>query len=84
MSNNAPSSETQHTRARSSESHARVAGSYVVIDLGKRRGSEIRNLRNGEGRLFAAVEHILDQLKADGVSGQPIFVVEESRDALLF
>jgi hypothetical protein len=55
---------------------------FVVVDLGKRRRSEVKDLRKGHGNLFGEVEETLVQLKADGLKGTVIFVVEEKRTLL--
>jgi hypothetical protein len=69
------------TKKKHAVAHEPVTRSgYVIVDLGKKSRAAIRDLRKGEGKLFAEIDDILTRLKTDGVlkSGtQPVFVVEE-------
>ncbi len=43
-----------------------VAGSTIVLDLGKRSKKQIKRLRRGGGRLTAKIDDTIEQLRADG------------------
>jgi Family of unknown function (DUF6200) len=56
----------------------------IVIDLGRKRRKQIKQLRRGErGKLMDRIEDVLAQLKTEGVvSGkiQPVIVVVRERE----
>lgn len=50
----------------------------IVVDLGKKRGKQIKQLREGRGKLMNEVNGLLDELRADGsisASAQPVIIV---------
>lgn len=54
----------------------------IVVDLGKKRGKQIKQLREGRGKLMDEVSGVLEELKADGSLGpnaQPIIIVVKQK-----
>ena len=54
----------------------------VVVDFGKAKPKQIRELREGTGELTAKVLELIDELKADGTIGasaQPVVIVVEKK-----
>jgi len=43
-----------------------VAGSTIILDLGKRSRKKIKRLRRGEGALAERIDRTVEQLRADG------------------
>ena len=59
----------------------------IVVDMGKKRSKQIKQLREGRGKLMEEVNGLLEKLKSDGTlsaSAQPvIIVVRQKRKASL-
>jgi hypothetical protein len=50
----------------------------IVVDMGKKRGKQIKQLREGRGKLMDEVNGLLDELKAAGSmspTAQPVIIV---------
>jgi hypothetical protein len=57
-------------------------GSPVIVDLGKKSRKQIRQMRNGTGKLLDEVQEVVDHLKAEGTvdkNAQPIVIVVRQR-----
>lgn len=46
------------------------AKGYVIVDLGKRKRRDVRELRKGGGKLLGEVEQSLAELRATGTVGE--------------
>jgi uncharacterized protein DUF6200 len=56
--------------------------SPVVVDMGKKSRKQIKQLREGRGRLMAEVADLLEELRVAGTisaSAQPVVVVVRQR-----
>lgn len=54
----------------------------IVVDLGKKKRKQVKLLRQGAGKLMDDVNHVLDELRANGkISGpaQPVVLVVSER-----
>ncbi len=63
-----------------------VAGSPLVVDLGRKKNKEIKKLRKGEGPLMDDVLQLLDKLRADGKLGTgatPVVMVVKQKSPCL-
>jgi hypothetical protein len=57
-------------------------GAPVIVDLGKKSRKQIRQMRNGTGKLLDEVQEVVDQLKTNGTvdkNAQPIVIVVRQR-----
>ena len=57
-----------------------IAGQHapLVVDMGKKRGKQIKQLREGRGKLMAEVNTLIDELRQAGsisTSAQPVIIV---------
>jgi hypothetical protein len=61
------------------------AGAPIIVDIGKKRRKQIKQLREGRGKLMDKVNGLLDELRTAGsisTSAQPVVVVvQEKRKA---
>ncbi len=56
--------------------------SPVVLDLGKKRRKQIRQLRRGEGRLMDEINGCIEELRTAGTIGaasQPVVIVVQQK-----
>jgi hypothetical protein len=54
----------------------------VIIDLGKKKRKQVKQLKRGEGKLVATVEDVIAGLRSRGqidATAQPIIIVVERR-----
>jgi hypothetical protein len=61
-----------------------VSGSPLIVELGRRKGKQIRGLRKGEGPLMDELMSALDQLRADGrlaAGSTPVAVVVKQKSS---
>jgi uncharacterized protein DUF6200 len=66
------------------QTHSAVAAKHapVVLDLGKRRRKQIRQLRRGSGKLLDDVNSAVEELRTAGTlsaDAQPVIVVVRQR-----
>lgn len=56
---------------------AEVQSSVVIVDMGKRKRKQVKQLRRGRGKLMDRIEETVGQLQAEGEieSGSPVVVV---------
>lgn len=57
--------------------------SPIVVDIGRKKKKQIKNLCNGEGKLMAQVEDVISELRSAGtIKGevQPVVIVVKQRD----
>ncbi len=56
---------------------AEAQSSVVIVDMGKRKRKQVKQLRRGRGKLMDRIEETMEQLQADGEieSGSPVVVV---------
>lgn len=55
-----------------------AASAPIVVDVGKKRRKQIRQLRKGQGKLMSEINQIVDELRLAGsisASSQPVIVV---------
>ena len=55
----------------------------IVIDLGKKKRKQVKQLKKGEGKLVQTIDEVLAGLRAKGqvdANAQPIIVVVEKRE----
>lgn len=60
-----------------------VAGSPLVVDLGRKKNKEIKKLRKGEGPLMDDVLQLLDKLRTDGkltTGATPVVMVVKQKN----
>jgi hypothetical protein len=80
------SSSVETTTSQATETHAPTGPSPVVVDLGKRRRKQIRQLTKGGGKLLGEVLAAMEDLRAAGTvaaDAQPVvFVVRQRRRRL--
>ncbi len=53
-------------------------GAPIIVDIGKKRKKQIKQLREGRGKLMDEVEGLLEELRASGsisASAQPVVIV---------
>ena len=54
----------------------------IIVDIGKKRKKQIKQLRDGRGKLMDEVNGLLDELRAAGsisASAQPVVVVVQQK-----
>ncbi len=56
---------------------AEAQSSVVIVDMGKRKRKQVKQLRRGRGKLMDRIEETVGQLQADGEieSGSAVVVV---------
>ena len=69
-----PTTGTVHV----SETSAAPASEYVIMDLGRHKPKQVKQLRKGRGKLLRRVQHAIDELRASGLN-QPIVLVVERK-----
>ena len=61
------------------------AGAPIIVDIGKKRRKQIKQLRQGRGKLIDEINDLLEELRTAGsisASAQPVVVVvQEKRKA---
>jgi len=65
-----------------SESAKAAHGDPVVVDLGRKKKKQIKQLRQGQGKLMAEVNSCVQELKDSGTisaSAQPVIVIVRER-----
>ena len=66
------------TAAESSKTTETAQASPIVVDIGKKRRKQIKQLREGRGKLMEEVNGLLDELRSNGsitASAQPVIIV---------
>ena len=61
-----------------SDTSAAQASEYVIMDLGRHKPKQVRQLRRGKGKLLRRVQNAVSELRASGIN-QPIVLVVERR-----
>jgi hypothetical protein len=61
-----------------SDTGAAQASEYVIMDLGRHKPKQVRQLRRGRGKLLRRVQRAINELRASGIN-QPIVLVVERR-----
>ena len=79
-------SSVKDNTSRATGTDASTGPSPVVVDLGKRRRKQIRQLKKGNGKLLGEVNGAVEELRAAGTiaaDAQPVvFVVRQRRRRL--
>lgn len=70
----APVTETQPTEHKPART---IAPAPVIIDIGKRKRSQVKKLRKGRGKLLDRVQDVLADMTTEGTitANQPVIVV---------
>ncbi len=72
------------TPSAASESKASDERSFVIVDLGRKKKQQIRNLTKGRGRLMRDIADLTDELVASGeiaAGVQPLVVIVREKKA---
>lgn len=62
----------------------RLSKDPILVDLGKKSRKNIKQLREGEGKLMLEVQDTIDELKANGTiseSAQPLIIIVREKPA---
>lgn len=68
----------EHTK----ETAAPAQPGPVIVDLGKKRRKQVKQLRDGRGKLMDRVREVVDELRTDGTlaaNAQPVLVIVRQR-----
>lgn len=77
------SATTAAPPAKTTEATTTAKPAPVVIDLGKKRRSQVKKLRKGRGKLLDRVHDVLADMSSEGAiskGAQPVIVVVRERD----
>jgi hypothetical protein len=62
---------------------AQAAASTLIVDIGKRKRSDVKKLRRGKGKLVSRVQDTIEDLKSSGEldpSAQTVVIIVEKKE----